>query len=270
MVREHSTPRASLVLVPVIAALVVLGLLGIPVTTAGPHQIKVSVGAAGDRLREATSFRIAITIDVSGDTRRLPALVANTSVREVVDARNRRVAADLLTEQGRRSIRYGNQTMYVSVPVADRDQFSGKAWASIPVRAPASPPPGSDTAVTSVLDQLRRFAEVADVGPQRVNGIDTEHFHADLVRRVGVTSTSAAAGQPYGTVDLWVSEDSLPIRLLVSAGTGTFSIRTRYDLGHFNEPVSVDIPSPEQVQPATREQMVALLGPSGTTFLPPG
>src|SRR5436190_15602020 len=111
--------RTTAVLSVAVAALLVLGIVCIATHTSEPSVIKVSVGAAGDRLREATSYRIRTVIEVHGENP-APALVHNLSMSTVVDVRNGLVASELDEPSGHKSLRVGKQILYVSVPSAQQ------------------------------------------------------------------------------------------------------------------------------------------------------
>src|SRR5204862_4471420 len=96
--------RTTTALSVVVAGLLILGIVGVVTHDPTPATIHVSVGAAGDRLREATSYRLRTSIKVRGEA---PAIIQaqakNMSMSTVVDVRNRRVPIELDVDTGHRS-----------------------------------------------------------------------------------------------------------------------------------------------------------------------
>jgi hypothetical protein len=141
---------------------------------------------------------------------------------------------------------------------------------------------------TQMLESLRGVdGEPEVVGQEEVRGVETTHYRAsiDLARALAEVpadqrdEVQAAFEQLGGgedlsevemPVDVWIDADDLPRRmrmdmgaLFAAAGLGDGSMTMTMDFFDYGEPVDIEVPSPDDVTPAS-EAFAALGGEIGS------
>ncbi|MGH3430734.1 MAG: hypothetical protein ACRDQZ_24740 [Mycobacteriales bacterium] len=106
---------------------------------------------------------------------------------------------------------------------------------------------------------MRQAGDIAQVGTEKVNGVDTRHFHgrveiSKLVadHQVGLTdqeirefrSEQETPGVKYQDMDIWLNSDDLPVRVEITSHTSGADLKFSGDYSDFG--VKVDVKAPPQ------------------------
>jgi hypothetical protein len=234
--------------------------------SAGGDAAKVStarlVSAAADLAARQRSARISgeVSVGLGGKQMSVP-------IEGAIDFTNDAVAMKMslsgLTggqQSGDVEIRMVDGVMYMnlgSVLGARGDSMlHGKPWVS--VDASQSGSQGTQNPA-DILDSLRGAGNVQLVGHGRVDGVEADHYRADIdlgraMDKLSPTQRSqAAAGlKMLGStfpMDVWIDHDGLPVRVGVDIDSKLgLRVSEQIDFTDWGTPITVEAPPADQVQ----------------------
>jgi hypothetical protein len=179
------------------------------------------------------------------------------------------------------------ETLWMKVPTGD---IEGKSWIGMPADAVQGQEMGNIDSATGMVDALRGIgADIEEVGSEEVNGVDATHYTAtvDIAEAIAAApeanreeaETALAQLEAFGSttfpIDVWVSDDGLPVRMVISieppAGgeatelMGDFEVRVQVDMTDFGTEVDIQPPDPSDVHMVTDPaEIEELMGGAGT------
>lgn len=144
--------------------------------------------------------------------------------------------------------------------------LNGKPWVSVAIGQNAAQ--GGTQNPADILSSLRGAGEVQLVGHGTVNGVDADHYRADIDLARAMEKLPAAqrdqarAGlETLGSsfpMDVWIDRQGLPVRIAVdlTAKLG-MHVSEHLDFSDWGAPVTVEAPPADQVQPMADAQGAA-------------
>ena len=226
------------------AVVLVAGVLGAVTRTDGPTERPVELLAgAGDAVRDAGTAHMRVVMEASSDEH-----TSRTEIEGVIDFAGDRGRLTAMTDGEQVTVLADGETVYVSVPEADRGSTGGKRWLSHPTADPGdSILDLSDPAW--VLDGLRATAGVEVVGTEEVNGFDTTHYTSTLMDDLSIGESELDA-----QVDVWITGNGLPTRLTMTYDLGLIALDVAVDLTDFGiEMDDFDLPDADDVFEGTEQ-----------------
>jgi hypothetical protein len=174
-------------------------------------------------------------------------------------------------------------TMYLHT---DGMPGSSKPWVSAPVsQLQGQTSFGSVDSAAGFLDALRGIGanSIQQLETAEVNGVEATHFRTSISIADALAAAPEAQraqaeaslqqlealGASRMPVDVWVTDDGLPVRQVMTfdAKSGgimpAVSVELRVDLSDFGKPVDVDVPPPDQVQAIDPTQIGSMFGGTG-------
>jgi hypothetical protein len=138
-------------------------------------------------------------------------------------------------------------------------------------------PLGGAVSPQSFLDSLHQAGNVTEVGSENVAGVHTTHYRADIdSTQTTEPGVSKFGGQQY-VEEVWIDDDGVVRRVSYmvdaskaggAAGAGlSGKLHVTYDLSNIGQPVTINVPPPDQV---TSGGDVSQLGGLGAGGLPGG
>lgn len=275
----------ELVLGIVAALLLVVGVVAV-IGGQGDDGKKVDAAAllsgAPDALRKAGSARTTMTMSVKAG-----GVSLETEANGVTEFATGRGTFSMSVFGNEMEVRNDGTNMYIRIPAGSSPSVS-KPWVSMPISAMTAAGPtslGGADSTTAYLDALRGIGgAIETIGSEKVNGVDTTHYHAVIRLADAIAKTPEAIraqaeaglkqldqlGIAEMPVDVWISDDGLPVRQVmtfdapggVSALAG-MKMRMQMDLSDFGVPVEVEVPPADQVQPIDPTQLGSLFGGVG-------
>lgn len=274
----------ELVLGLVAALLLVVGVVAV-IGGKGDDGKKVDAAAllsgAPDALRNAGSARTTMSMSIKAG-----GVSINTEARGVTEFATGRGTFSMSLFGTQIEMRNDGTNIYIRVPAGSSPSVS-KPWISLPVGTMTTGPTslGGADSTTAYLDALRGVSgAIETVGSEKVNGVDTTHYHtvvrlADAIAKTPEAMRAQAEaglkqldqmGLTEMPVDVWMSDDGLPIRQVMTfdapTGVGALAgmkMRLQVDLSDFGTPVEVEIPPADQVQPIDPSQFGSLFSRPG-------
>ena len=175
---------------------------------------------------------------------------------------------------GTMQARYLHDAFYVNMGQAMAEQMGGKHWIRYGYDDLAKATGGSGTYMKDALqngnpvkgvDAALASSDVENLGSATANDVQTTHYHSTLTvdELTGQTGTLSAsdqadlkklldkAGITSESIDLWVSKDNLPVRVVTKASTATGVITTTCDYSDFNTPVHASAPAASDTEDFT-------------------
>jgi hypothetical protein len=205
---------------------------------------------------DTTTGRTAFTVDVGGFAEQLMPDLAQSELGS-------RFAEAL---GGTVEIVGDGTTIYVDAEFL-RTLFGADAqWVRIdPESAPAGlgdwlPSQARDACdVTAVLDQVGD--EVVELGREEIDGVGTTHYRAmvdpgDAAEALGLPASPSTSDDAVddrfdeAVVDAWVDDDGIVRRVEIQQGSMSGpdgGVVLTFELSEINQPVSIDVPPPDQV-----------------------
>ena len=135
------------------------------------------------------------------------------------------------------------------------DAFRGKKWLVLDLRdAGAS---NSNVSAAGLLESLRGAGDVRLVGTERIDGTDTDHFHANVDSAKAVAKMRpgplrdlaekglATMGASY-PVEVWIDHDGLPRRYSVKISSPRFALSETIDYSDFGVSIHVEKPPADE------------------------
>jgi hypothetical protein len=220
------------------------------------------VSSAADAATRARSARISgeVGIGIGGKTATVP-------IEGVVDFADNAVEMKMslagLTggqQSGEVEIRMVDGAMYMnlgSILGGQAGVLGGKPWVSVATGENAAQ--GGTQNPADILGSLRGAGDVRLVGHGTVNGVEADHYRADIdVARAmdklpAAQRDQARAGMKIlGStfpMDVWIDQDGLPVRvgLDLTAKLG-MHVSEHLDFSDWGAPVTVEAPPADQVQ----------------------
>jgi len=149
----------------------------------------------------------------------------------------------------------------------------GKTWLKLDT-AQLGGNGGSGSGAAGILQSLRGAGDVREVGTERIDGVDTRHFHATVdtskaIARVrpGPLRDLAEKGLsemgPTYPVDVWIDGDGLPRRLALRITTTMFTMSETVDYRDYGHAVEVQVPPASET--ADYSELLSLVGASPST-----
>lgn len=265
-------------IVAVVAVLVVPGLLnrggenpvaeaaeatnsapGVQFTFSGRGQGPIAMSISGKGAINGETNRVLVEMTATGTT---PAGTEGFSLQEVLDGDAIYLNSSLL------GAAFGGSKRWLLMrSEALGDLLQGDASGA-----------GMSASPTQQLDALEDASyQVAEVGPERVNGVATTHYRALIdVRKLNEQLRDEVDGEfeqlleqsadeiSSATVDVWIDDQGLLRRetlMSVMGSLGSFTMTI--DFGHYGSRPDIQVPPPSQVYDATPMLEKALDGLSG-------
>lgn len=169
---------------------------------------------------------------------------------------------------GTMQARYLPDAFYANMGPAMAEQLDGKHWIMYRYEDLGKLTGGSGTFMKDALQNgnpvkgvnaALASPDVKNLGSATVHGVQTTHYHSTLTadeitgKTVGANLSAAdkadlkavldKAGITSETVDLWVSQDNLPVQVTTKATTATGVITTTCYYSDFNTPVHTTAPA---------------------------
>jgi len=276
---ERST--LTLVLALVSALLLVVGVAAV-IAGKGDPEKKVDAAAllsnAPDAVRQAGSARITIALSMKAS-----GFSVDMRGEGVTDFKDGRGSFTMSVLGHQMEMRNDGTTTYIRVPDGTSVPGITKPWVSL---ASSTLKPGASfsgpESATGLLDALRGIGgEIRTIGQEKVNGVDTTHY-AVVVRLADAVAAAPEAqkaqaeqglqqldqlGATEMPMDVWITDDGIPVRQVMTfdgpdgiAAMAGLKMKMTVDMTDFGEPVTVDVPPADQVQPIDPTQLSSIFG----------
>ena len=228
----------------------VLGLVGVSNLGGDSSGEPLAVVAGvGDAARDAGSARIKMVMETVVDEE-----VSRAEITGLVDFATRRGVLTATVDGRDTQVIGDGTTTFVAVPEAERLRTEGRPWLSYPT--PQTSHGIVDLGNPAVLlDELRRTQDVEVVGERAVNDYETTHYRAAL-------TDGSASAQFASRVDVWITRDGLPTRIVIEYVFGSAEVNLIVDLTDYGIAVpETNIPPVSEVFTGTEEISASWLQP---------
>ena len=253
-------------ILPLLAASLILALIGVISVVNGGDDGTIADPAAlilgaPDALEEAGSARMAMSIEMDGGG--MSVEMGGDGLVDFVTG-----AAELEMSVMGMSIemRTDGELLWLKMPTVALPPGVEGSWVEVPVEAmpgvTSSGMPGAPS--DSYVALLRGLSsEVEDLGTEEIEGFETHHYRFDVSidealaeldgedRAAAEQSLEALGGADTFPVDLWITEDGLPIRqvmtmeLVDEVMAGTMVVQV--DMSDFGVDVDIEPPPAEDI-----------------------
>lgn len=213
------------------------------------------LSASSDAARAAGTARITMDSTTSAQGQELR--IAGDGV---VDLRSGAMRFTLSILDRTIELRGDGRTAFIAVPEDRRAISAGKPWVSISADPAADGVQQID--ITGQLDVLESLAdlggEVEELGDEEVSGVPTTRYRIVVDFARAIENAPAGAGQADPVLlaqaglesfplEVWLSEDGIPLRITTRLEGGSFRTETTVELSDFGVTVDVQLPGPEEV-----------------------
>lgn len=226
---------------------------------------KTTSGANSARVQESITMGTTMSMQASGVMDWKSGLKGNMTMRYTGGT-----IKDQLKQSGidgPMQARYLTDAYYVNMGDAMADQIGGKHWIRYGYDDLAKLSGASGSYMKDALQNNTpvKGVEVAlaspdtqDLGDATVNGVQTKHYRSTLTADELTSQGNGAnlseadrkelktlldkGGITSETIDLWVSEDNLPVKTVTSAKTAAGAMTTTCTYSNFGTPVHVSAP----------------------------
>jgi len=261
---EERAERSVFVL-PLLAAALILALIGvIGVALDGGDGGTIEdpaalIRSAPDALEDAGSARMAMTMSMSGG-----GMSMDVGGEGLVDFVSGAATFEMSIMGQTMEMRTDGQTLWMKMPSIAMPEGATGSWVEVPVAAmPGVPSTGFPGASSDgYVEVLRGLSgDVEDLGTEEVDGVDTHHYRFDVDveaaleqlpadERAELEGSFDQLGTTTFPIDLWITEDGLPIRQVMELDLGALAGGTmtmQLDLSDFGVAVDVEPPPAEEV-----------------------
>ena len=137
------------------------------------------------------------------------------------------------------------------------ESLRGKKWLKLDLNELGANAGGSSSSAAGLLESLRGAGDVKLIGSERIDGVDTDHFHAtiDVAKALEKVKPGplrdmaqkgmAEMGASY-PVDVWIDHDGLPRRYALKISTKQFAVSETVDYTDFGTTIHVEKPPADE------------------------
>ena len=152
------------------------------------------------------------------------------------------------------------------------ESLRGKKWLKLDFKGAGANSGGGSSSAAGLLASLRGVGDVKKVGTERIDGVDTDHFHANVDTAKAVAKVKpgplrdlaekgmAMMGASY-PVDVWIDKDGLPRRLGMKISTPRFALSETVDYSDFGISIHAEKPPADETA-SFSELLTAVKGTS--------
>jgi hypothetical protein len=235
------------------ALLLVIGLVAVAIGKSPNVDTAASavdrLASAPDAARDGGTARMTITV-TAGD-----AAAMSTTGTGLVDFRSGDSELTMTVMGNELSTKVVDGAFYMKMPVM---LASPKPWIKIDIPG-GVPQVGAARSAADYLEVLRGAGDVREVGREEINGEPATHYAVvvDVTRALDQLPESQREelARTFGTVpdlgdlpmDVWLSDDGLPVRTEMVSPAGPVRTTTRVDLSDFGVDVDIQPPPADQV-----------------------
>ena len=257
---EPTPPKRSplpivLGLLAVVALVVGIVLVASDGDDGGTDDPVTLIGGAPDAAREAGSARMTMTMEMSGGDMPMNLDIDGEGLVDFVTGDS---SFDMSMFGMDFTMRYLDETMYMQLP-------DGR-WAAMSLSLAGGATGSMTPNATGFLEALRGIStEIEELGSREINGQDAQGFRAtvdvdeaveqappdyrDLV--ADSLAQAEAAGMTEIPTEIWVTDDGLPVRLVMDLTTDLFDMSMTMD--YLDVGIDVDIEKPPAAETITVE-----------------
>jgi hypothetical protein len=171
---------------------------------------------------------------------------------------------------GRESV-YAGSAVFMRIENCQAGALGGKNWIKIDAAQltgvdPSTQPTSQDP--TSTLEVLRGAGEVTEIGREKIDGVETTRYRVKIdidkaltqltpERREQLRSVFEQLKSSGASTEVWIDDTQLPRRFKsifniegTAPGVSSFKMTNSMDFLDYGKPVSIDVPSDDEVHVA--------------------
>ncbi|HYD10772.1 MAG TPA: hypothetical protein VEA78_11785 [Acidimicrobiales bacterium] len=221
------------------------------------------VGKVPDAIEEERTARLEMTVDFS-----MEGVEANVTGEGVVDLVEGAGWFDTTVLGSEIQMRTDGELIFVRTPREPR-------WLATSAEAAGSASFGGGPVGAIAFVDLLRAAndDVEELGEEEVRGLETTHVrvHTDVDQAIADAPTARATVleglaplAPDGPLpmEVWLTDDGVPLRLRVEGEVEGMSIRVTVDLSSFGAELGVEIPPEGEIRDIEPDELESLFAPA--------